>query len=139
MGISSGWRFAASLAFWSALSFSFMPIWLGIQHNSTLILLSWYLCNRWWIQRITGWWLSECSTSMALLESVHITFSVESVLWNQSTAIFRACASAVKIEASFGRVAEHEDVAVTAAIRLIISILFKYCVPGSRTLLILFK
>ena len=52
---------------------------------------------------------------MALLESVNITFSVEPVLWIESTAIFRACTSAVKIEASFGRVAGHEVVAVTAA------------------------
>ena len=36
MGISSGGRFAASLAFLSALSFSFMPTWLGIQHNQPL-------------------------------------------------------------------------------------------------------
>ena len=73
MGIISGVRFAASLAFLSALSFSFMPAWLGTQHNSTLILFSWNLCNRWWIQRITGWWLLEYSDSMALLESVNIT------------------------------------------------------------------
>ena len=31
-------------------------IMLGIQHNSSLILFSWNLCN---------WWLSECSASMA--------------------------------------------------------------------------
>ena len=52
---------------------------------------------------------------MALLESVNITFSVEPVLRIESTAIFRACTLAVKIEASFGRVAGHEVVAVTAA------------------------
>ena len=52
---------------------------------------------------------------MALLESVNITFSVEPVLWIESTAIFRACTSAVKIEASFGRVAGHEVDSVTAS------------------------
>ena len=48
---------------------------------------------------------------MALLESVNITFSVEPVLLIESTDIFRACTSAVKIEASFGRVAGHEGFA----------------------------